>query len=193
MLALHQVVHRHLFTSSTLRKAVLIPAYNRKAKAQKSYIVNNLSRSHSSRWQSWDVNPGLSDSRALAAAAAKSLQSCPTLCDPIDGSPRGSPVPGILQGPYFYLFSLNPPSGSLSPTSQCICYFLCQGPPPTPIPEPLPPWVQPSWTSYFLHLEINPCHLTLTHLCYKPEEVTLVLPLEGLGGFSRNLLREQVQ
>ena len=36
--------------------------------------------------------------RAIAAAAAaKSLQSCPTLCDPIDGSPPGSPVPGILQ------------------------------------------------------------------------------------------------
>ena len=33
----------------------------------------------------------------LAAAAAKSLQSCPILCDPIDGSPPGSPVPGILQ------------------------------------------------------------------------------------------------
>ena len=32
-----------------------------------------------------------------AAAAAKSRQSCPTLCDPIDGSPPGSPVPGILQ------------------------------------------------------------------------------------------------
>ena len=32
-----------------------------------------------------------------AAAAAKSLQSCPTLCDPIDGSPPGSPVPGTLQ------------------------------------------------------------------------------------------------
>ena len=32
-----------------------------------------------------------------AAAAAKSLQSCPTLCDPIDCSPPGSPVPGILQ------------------------------------------------------------------------------------------------
>ena len=31
------------------------------------------------------------------AAAAKSLQSCPTLCDPIDGLPPGSPVPGILQ------------------------------------------------------------------------------------------------
>ena len=32
-----------------------------------------------------------------AAAAAKSFQSCPTLCDPIDGSPPGSPIPGILQ------------------------------------------------------------------------------------------------
>ena len=33
----------------------------------------------------------------MAYTAAKSLQSCPTLCDPIDGSPPGSPVPGILQ------------------------------------------------------------------------------------------------
>ena len=32
-----------------------------------------------------------------AAAAAESLQSCPTLCNPIDGSPPGSPIPGILQ------------------------------------------------------------------------------------------------
>jgi len=37
------------------------------------------------------------DAAAAAAAPAKSLQSCPTLCDPIDGSPTGSPVPGILQ------------------------------------------------------------------------------------------------
>ena len=33
----------------------------------------------------------------IHAAAAKSLQPCPTLCDPIDGSPPGSPIPGILQ------------------------------------------------------------------------------------------------
>ena len=39
-------------------------------------------------WESWTVKK---------AAAAKSLQSCPTLCDPIDGSPSGSPVLGILQ------------------------------------------------------------------------------------------------
>jgi len=36
-------------------------------------------------------------SLSAAAAAAKSLQSCPTVCDPIDRSPPGSPVPGILQ------------------------------------------------------------------------------------------------
>ena len=35
-------------------------------------------------------------SMLAAAAAAKSLQSCPILCNPIDGSPPGSPVPGIL-------------------------------------------------------------------------------------------------
>ena len=39
----------------------------------------------------------VSQNNAAAAATAKSLQSCPTLCDPIDGSPPGSPVPGILQ------------------------------------------------------------------------------------------------
>ena len=39
----------------------------------------------------------LSEIIPIAAAAAKLLQSCPTLCDPIDGSPPGSPIPGILQ------------------------------------------------------------------------------------------------
>ena len=44
-----------------------------------------------------DLKFSISKSAAPAAAAAKSLQSCPTLCNPIDGSPLGSPVPGILQ------------------------------------------------------------------------------------------------
>ena len=35
--------------------------------------------------------------KTLLAAAAKWLQSCPTLCDPIDGSPPGSPIPGTLK------------------------------------------------------------------------------------------------
>ena len=42
------------------------------------------------RCKSWTI-------KKVAAAAAKSLQSCPTLCDPTDGSPPGSPVTGILQ------------------------------------------------------------------------------------------------
>ena len=46
----------------------------------------------------WTEEPGrLQSAAAAAAAAAASLQSCLTLCDPTDGSPPGSPVPGILQ------------------------------------------------------------------------------------------------
>ena len=46
-----------------------------------------------------DINQSklLYDPPPAAAAAAKSLQSCPTLCNPIDGSLPGSPIPGILQ------------------------------------------------------------------------------------------------
>ena len=45
------------------------------------------------------VNTGVQedDPREMTSSAAESLQSCPTLCDPIEGSPPGSPVPGILQ------------------------------------------------------------------------------------------------
>ena len=49
-------------------------------------------------WQpGWERGFGENGHMPAAAAAAKSLQSCPTLCNPIDGSPRGSPIPGILQ------------------------------------------------------------------------------------------------
>ena len=41
------------------------------------------------------------------ATAAKSLQSCPTLCDPIDGSPPGSPIPGILQARTLEWFAIS--------------------------------------------------------------------------------------
>ena len=59
-----------------LRKIYKIPKLFKTAKIMKNY-TNKL--------------------RLKEAAAAKSLQSCPTLCDPIDGSPSGSTVPGILQ------------------------------------------------------------------------------------------------
>ena len=45
----------------------------------------------------------------VQAAAAKSLQSCLTLCDPIDGSPPGSPVPGILQARILEWFAVPSP------------------------------------------------------------------------------------
>ena len=57
-------------------------------------------RGQGSLCQSQSLNPKpqtLQETKKDIAAAAKSLQSCPTLCDPIDGSPPGSPVPGILQ------------------------------------------------------------------------------------------------
>ena len=56
------------------------------------------------------------------AAAAKSLQSCPTLCDPIDGSPPGSPVPGILQARTLEWVAISIPL--LLSISQCM-YIFC--------------------------------------------------------------------
>ena len=54
-----------------------------KSKGTQNYLIKMKAETH--------------HSKIYAAAAAKSLQSCPTLCDPIDGSPPGSPIPGILQ------------------------------------------------------------------------------------------------
>ena len=45
----------------------------------------------------YEFDPGLGAKILWGTAAAKSLQSCPTLCDPTHSSPPGSPVPGILQ------------------------------------------------------------------------------------------------
>ena len=65
--------------------------------------VSNLISGSSALFQSslniwrFTVHILLKPAAAAAAAAAKSLQSCPTLCDPIDGSPQGSSVLGILQ------------------------------------------------------------------------------------------------
>ena len=48
-------------------------------------------------WTSLEIQLSSLQERHQFAAGAKSLQSCPTPCDPIDGSPQSSPVPGILQ------------------------------------------------------------------------------------------------
>ena len=57
---------------------------------------------------------------AAAAAAAKSLQSCPTLCDPIDGSPPGSPVPGVL----FFFFPFYELAGNTERNTDTVKVFL---------------------------------------------------------------------
>ena len=62
-----------------------------------SLMVYNKPHGVEWSWPSWRLSQTNQHPGDLAAAAAKSLQSCLTLCDPRDGSPRGSPVPGILQ------------------------------------------------------------------------------------------------
>ena len=57
----------------------------------------NTKRNISRNQAVWCTMPIVWEMEKHTAAAAKSLQSCPTLCDPMDGSPPGSPVPGILQ------------------------------------------------------------------------------------------------
>ena len=53
-------------------------------------------------------------SRFSAATADKSLQLCPTLCDPIDGSPPGSPIPGILQARTLEWVAISFPQGAMT-------------------------------------------------------------------------------
>ena len=59
-----------------------------------------------------------------AATAAKSLQSCPTLCDPIDGSPPGSPIPGILQARILEWVAIPFSRGSSRPRDQSQVYHI---------------------------------------------------------------------
>ena len=61
----------------------------------------------------------------LAAAAAKSLQSCPTLCDPIDSSPPGSSVPGILQARLQEWVAISFSNACMHAKSLQLCLTLC--------------------------------------------------------------------
>ena len=60
----------------------------------------------------------------LHAAAAKSLQSCPTLCDPIDGSPPGSSVHGILQARTLEWVAMPSSKGSSQPRDQTHIFYI---------------------------------------------------------------------
>ena len=62
---------------------------------------------------------------SAAASAAKSLQLCPTLCDPIDGSPAGSSVPGILQARILEWATISFPNACMHAKSLQSCLTLC--------------------------------------------------------------------
>ena len=62
---------------------------------------------------------------AATAAAAKSLQSCPTLCDPIDGGPPGSSVPGILQARILEWVAISFSNACMHTKSLQSCPTLC--------------------------------------------------------------------
>ena len=66
-----------------------------------------------------------STAAAAVAAAAKSLQSCPTLCDPIDGSPPGSSVPGILQARILEGVAISFSNACMHAKSLQSCLTLC--------------------------------------------------------------------
>ena len=77
-----QSVHLYLFLSHSWSTNVLIKIISSQISLEKLIVLKSVLLSESSQ--------------VFSAAAAKSLQSCPTLCDPIDSSPPGSPVPGHL-------------------------------------------------------------------------------------------------
>ena len=76
-------IHPNSFYKASV---ILIPHLNQDTKRKRKIQASILHEYRSKNSQ-----------QKTAAAAAKSLQSCPTLCNPIDSSPTGSPVPGILQ------------------------------------------------------------------------------------------------
>ena len=87
---------------SSLRHTKITTVYkttiNKKLKPIKKIVYNQYIKKRSTQnGQEYGFAVESRPITLVAAAAAKLLQSCPTLCDPIGGSPPGSPIPGILQ------------------------------------------------------------------------------------------------
>ena len=81
------------FTANTFGMGRCVPSAPTRKSDSQTIIVPSV-RDNRKRWNSF---PPTDREEVAAAAAAKLFQSCPTLCDPIDGSPPGVPVLGVLQ------------------------------------------------------------------------------------------------
>ena len=105
----YSAIKRNAFESILMRwmnLELIIQSEVSQKEKNKYHILMNIYIWNLEKWYWWiylqgskgdaDIENRLVDTMGKGATA-KSLQSCPTLCDPIDGSPPGSPVPGILQ------------------------------------------------------------------------------------------------
>ena len=95
---------------------------------------------------------------ATATATAKSLQSCPTLCDPIDSSPPASPVPEILQARTLEWVAISSPRGSSQASDRTwVSYisYIAGGFFTT----------MPKWISTWKRMRLDHCLIPLTKIC----------------------------
>ena len=120
-----------------------------------------------------------------AAAAAKSLQSCPTLCDPIDGSPPGSSIPGILQARILEWVAISFSNACMHAKSLQSCPTLCDltdsNPPGSPVPGILQAttleWVAISFSNACMHAKLLQLCLTVRPYGQQPtHEAIYYLP-----------------
>ena len=80
----------HGILQTRILEWVAVPFFRGSSQPRDLTQVSHIAAEFFTSWATGEALKG-------ASAAAKSLQSCPTLCDPIDGSPPGSPIPGIVQ------------------------------------------------------------------------------------------------
>ena len=88
----YNVIIAYLWTLKKRYKWTYLQNKSRVTDVGKKLLASGRTGERRDKFGNWNWHM-----HTAAAAAAKSLQSCPTLCDPIDRSPPGSPIPGILQ------------------------------------------------------------------------------------------------
>ena len=107
----------------------------------------------------------IGSSKKQAAHAAKLLQSCPTLCDPVDGSPPGSPVPGILQARTLEWVAI-----AESSRKTCISALLTTS-------KPLTVWITINYGKFFKRWEYQTTWPASWEICMQVKKQQLELDM----------------